>query len=157
MTNVVNKIIGLCAVPFSFVIFSNAAADSDIVGSASTVASQKYVLERAKEHDRYLLAKYQNYADNLHFKKINAAAINGNLDAQFELGHIYRSGQGVNKSDIIALMWYTISAENGVKNAEREKKFTEQYMAVDQIALARKMAKKWIKKADFNEPSPRQQ
>ena len=42
----------------------------------------------------------------------------GNADAQFNLGHVYRRGQGVPKNYKTAVKWYRLAAEQGYANAQ---------------------------------------
>ena len=46
------------------------------------------------------------------------AAEQGNVDAQYNLGNLYRFGDGVAQNDATALKWYTKAAEQGAAGAQ---------------------------------------
>jgi len=94
--------------------------------------------------DIYLIAKREFLEESKIVEDIIELAKEGEPSAQYRLGEIYQKGKGVTRSDIVALMWYIISEQNGHKNAGKSKEFTEQYMAIDQITLAYKMAQQWM-------------
>ncbi len=46
------------------------------------------------------------------------AAEQGDARAQYNLGQMYREGQGVPQNDKTAMKWYTLAAEQGVARAQ---------------------------------------
>jgi len=42
----------------------------------------------------------------------------GDTDAQYNLGQMYRQGQGVQQDNKTAVKWYTLAAEQGIANAQ---------------------------------------
>ena len=51
-------------------------------------------------------------------EKIKAAAESGDRNAQYQLGNMYGSGQGVSKDYVEAAKWYRKAAEQGVAKAQ---------------------------------------
>lgn len=143
MTNFASKILGLTILLCLFAI------TSDTTKAQSNPSAQDEYLNAitpSANSDSYEIEKYQYYIASLNYNKILKEAVSGNVMAQYELGNIYRYGQGVTKSEVIALMWYIISDRNGVPFADKEREFIEINMANDRITLAQKMANIWIKK-----------
>jgi len=136
----------------SIILLSNFARaegpiETEITASSSILPVTKNAILKHNGvaiEDRYLIAKRAFFEESKIVEEIIALAKNGEPNAQHQLGEIYKYGKGVTKSDIVALMWYIVSEQNGHKNASKSKEFTEQYMAFDQIALAYKMAEQWI-------------
>lgn len=136
---------------FSIILFLNSAnaeaqIESEITASASILPVSKTLIQNSNIvtlEDRYLISKRVFFEESKIVEEISTLAKNGEPSAQHQLGEIYKYGKGVTKSDIVALMWYIVSEQNGHKNASKSKEFTEQYMAFDQIALAYKMAEQW--------------
>lgn len=106
--------------------------------------SSIYLKEQPVTNDIYLLARHTFYIESQIVDSITTRAKNGEARAQHQLGNIYKNGNGVTKSDIVALMWYIVSERNGHEKASENKQFTEQYMAFDQINLAYKIANDWV-------------
>ncbi len=139
------KVLGLSLSLVALSFSQGACAEGDVIGSASTVSTNKAITNPVNMQDRYIVAKINFYQDSLKVDQLKEAAEQGDVIAQHELGDIYRNGQGVTKSDVVALMWYMISEENGAKGAGNDKDFTARYMAGDQIDLAFRMAERWQK------------
>lgn len=121
--------------------------DTEITAFTSVAPSAKITIQNENYNsikDRYIIAKRIFVEESKIVDEIMALAESGEPVAQHQLGEIYQNGKGVTKSDIVALMWYIVSEENGHKSASKSKEFTEQYMAFDQIRQAYKMAEKWI-------------
>lgn len=53
----------------------------------------------------------------LNYPKVLTLALNGNHDAEFELGVMFHDGDGVSQDDGKALEWYRKSAESGNRQA----------------------------------------
>lgn len=132
------KTILLVTIISSFAAFQSAYADNELVATASSIPNNQV------SHDSYINAKFLYHINSQRIDTIIKNAENGDYSSQYTLGTIYQKGHGVTSSDVVALMWYTISSHNGVKGAKQDKKFTEKYMAVDQIRLAHRMANMWI-------------
>ncbi len=49
----------------------------------------------------------------LAFQWFHKSAEQGNVDAQYGLGSMYESGQGVKQNDILAYVWTKIARDNG--------------------------------------------
>jgi len=137
------KYLTVLALVLNFTHFSY--AESGVITAASTLpASSITVAPNENVGDIYLNAKYDYDKYRLKLDQIINNAEKGNIYALRHLGIIYQNGYGVTKSDVVALMWYTISAEKGLKEAKTDQNYTELYMATDQIRLAHKMARLWI-------------
>ena len=52
------------------------------------------------------------------YKILRPLAEQGNAEAQFLIGHMYRTGQGVTKDHTEAVTWYRLAAEQGISDAE---------------------------------------
>lgn len=132
-----NSILAISII-FVFSTVQSSYADNELIATASSIPSNKI------SHDRYINAKFLYHINSLRIESIKENAENGDVSSQYILGNIYQNGHGVPTSDVVALMWYTVSAQNGVKDAVKDKKFTEKYMALDQVRLAHRMADIWI-------------
>jgi TPR repeat protein len=69
----------------------------------------------------------------------------GHPMAQNNLGHLYSQGQGVEEDKVTAYAWWKIAADNGNANANESKIDIAKIMTPEQIAEAKKLAKKMIK------------
>lgn len=67
----------------------------------------------------------------------------GHSGAQFGLGLLYDLGRGVAKNNVIALMWFDLSAAHGNPGAVRKRDLMAQGMTPEQIAEAQKLAREW--------------
>jgi TPR repeat protein len=72
------------------------------------------------------------------------AAEQGNVSAQYNLGVMYSSGEGVPEDDVRAYMWHNLSAAQGNEIAQRNKGVVEQRMTREQIAEAQRLSREWI-------------
>jgi len=70
----------------------------------------------------------------------------GNARAQFNLGVMYKNGQGVIQDDVYAHMWWNIAASSGNKNAVKSRGIVAKRMTPSQIAKAQKLARECVKK-----------
>ena len=61
-------------------------------------------------------AKSGDYATAL--QEWTPLAKQGNASAQYNLGQMYRDGEGVPKNDKTAVKWYALAAEQGVADAQ---------------------------------------
>jgi len=69
----------------------------------------------------------------------------GNADAQFNLGLLYRKGQGIDKNDRAALMWFIRAAKQGMADAQYNAGVM--YMEGRGASVSRVDALKWWKLA----------
>ena len=60
----------------------------------------------------------ENLSDSANFNQCTAEAKQGDATAQFNLGWMYRQGQGVTQDDKAAVIWYTKAAEQGHARAQ---------------------------------------
>jgi hypothetical protein len=81
----------------------------------------------------------------LAIKWYRRAAENFHKDAQNNLGAMYSKGEGIEQNFIEALKWFVISGENGSEDGRKNIDIVEKRMTSEQITLARKLAREWIK------------
>jgi len=72
------------------------------------------------------------------------AAAQGHIDAQLNLGNMYRKGQGVPQDDVEAYKWTSIAGGNGDAGAKRNLELLEKKMTPERIAEAQRRARDWI-------------
>ena len=68
------------------------------------------------------------------------AAEQGNTDAQFNLGYMYATGQGVTQNDELAHMWLNLAATEGDEEARRQRDLLAAQMTAEQINQAQRDA-----------------
>ena len=68
------------------------------------------------------------------------AAEQGNADAQYNLGAMHYSGQGVPQDYVTAHMWYNIAAANGHEYAAKNRDFLGPKMTPADISEAQRRA-----------------
>jgi len=73
------------------------------------------------------------------------AAENSHKDAQNNLGAMYSKGEGVEQNFIKALKWFVISGENGSEEGRKNIDMVEKRLTSEQITLARKLAREWMR------------
>lgn len=76
-------------------------------------------------------------------KWLRKAADQGNGLAQRQLSGLYMNGVGVEKDQVLALMWMKLAVKSGAPNAERLEKITASQLKPDQIAAAEKLVAEW--------------
>ncbi len=69
-------------------------------------------------------------------------AARGDAMAQKALGHLYHMGQGVPKDNVLAHVWFSRAALQGYKDADKNRDNVAKEMTSDQLAEARRMARK---------------
>ncbi len=79
-------------------------------------------------------------------KEFRVLAEQGVEDAQFNLGVMYRKGQGVIQDYVQAHMWFNIAAANGYEDAKKGRNLAEKSMTATDISRAQKLAKEWMEK-----------
>ena len=67
----------------------------------------------------------------------------GDVAAQFNLGVMYASGEGLPKDYIKAYAWSSIAAMQGIDRAQRVKEFVAQDMTHNQIYKAQNLSRKY--------------
>ncbi len=73
-----------------------------------------------------------------------ALAKDGNPYAQYNLGTMYETGEGVAQDNIKAYMWFSLSARTGDKNARKNRDDLAQKMTSAQLAKADKLVAKCL-------------
>ena len=63
--------------------------------------------------------------------------------AQFNLGVMYASGQGVPEDDVTAYAWLNIAAAQGQSSANKGKERVTKYMTQSQVAKAQKLSREY--------------
>ena len=96
-------------------------------------ATSVVIDEKQSAKEQYELGKkfydYKNYVDAVKYYRI--AADQGNMDAQYALGHCYYYGQGVVKDHGEAVKWYQKAADQGLADAkEKLKKIKKSSVAI---------------------------
>jgi TPR repeat protein len=71
------------------------------------------------------------------------AAEQGSAFAQFNLGRMYRTGQGVPQDYVQAHMWANLAAAQNHKNALVTRNLIAKKMSQSQIAEAQRLAREW--------------
>jgi TPR repeat protein len=71
-------------------------------------------------------------------------ATNGRVDALYNLGLAYSTGQGVVVDMIAAHKWFNLAAVRGVETAKSWRNQLAAEMSSGQIAQAQKLAREWL-------------
>ena len=100
-------------------------------------ATSVVIDEKQSAKEQYELGKkfydYKNYVDAVKYYRI--AADQGNMDAQYALGHCYYYGQGVVKDHGEAVKWYQKAADQGLADAkEKLKKVKKSSVAIKKVS-----------------------
>jgi TPR repeat protein len=66
--------------------------------------------------------------------------VQGNKNAQYNLGEMYEEGKGVALDYVRAHMWFNLSAALGYGDAAKSRDIVSKQMTLQQIAKAQKMA-----------------
>ena len=82
------------------------------------------------------------------FKLWLPSAEQGNASAQFNLGNMYRRGQGVKQDNFEAVKWYRKAAEQG--NAKAQVLLGLAYLLGKGVQFNKSLAKEWFYKACDN-------
>ena len=70
----------------------------------------------------------------------------GNPDAQFQLGQSYELHEGVEQSSVKAYMWLNLSAINGNEKARESRDAIAERMTGAEIATAQRLSSEWSPK-----------
>ena len=74
------------------------------------------------------------------------AAEQGVAQAQYNLGVIYGTGQGVTQDYVQAHKWYNIAGANGEEAGRKNRNIIEKRMTLKDISEAQKLAREWMEK-----------
>ncbi len=77
------------------------------------------------------------------FKRNLNKAEQGNVEAQFILGLMYRCGNGVQQNYVLAYKWFYIAKLNGHKAALEESHILTEKMVMAEIEEAERLAWDW--------------
>ena len=78
--------------------------------------------------------------------ELRTKAEQGDASAQFFLGGMYHSGEGVPEDSVTAYAWFNIAAANGVELAKSNKLRLAKKMTPEQIAKAQELSREMVKK-----------
>ncbi len=81
-------------------------------------------------------------------EELQSRAEQGDAEAQFNLGFMYRTGQGKPLNYIQAYMWNSLAAAQGLKIAIRDQYVLESFMTPEQLAEAQRLARAWKPKEE---------
>ncbi len=79
-------------------------------------------------------------------EELRSRAEQGYAEAQYNLGFMYRTGQGKPLNYIQAYMWNSLAAAQGLKIAIRDQYVLESFMTPEQLAEAQRLAREWAPK-----------
>ena len=71
------------------------------------------------------------------------AAKQGDAGAQFSLGIMYGTGNGVPLDYVAAYMWYNLAAAQGSKKAKKNRELISSRMTRGQVADGQRRAREW--------------
>ncbi|MGQ0742039.1 MAG: hypothetical protein ACT4OG_07060 [Alphaproteobacteria bacterium] len=73
-----------------------------------------------------------------------AAARSGRIDALYNLGLAYSTGQGVRVDYVAAHKWFNLAAQRGFDAAKSWRAQLAREMTTSQIAEAQRLAREWL-------------
>ena len=76
-------------------------------------------------------------------RRFETAAEHGAPEAQFHLGLLYSTGQGVDQDYVIAHKWFNLAALQGSDEARRFRGDISLDMTPQEIARAQRLAREW--------------
>ena len=85
------------------------------------------------------------YVDLDALNQFETEARNGRVEALYNLGLAYSTGQGVNVDYIAAHKWFNLAAMKGVNEARTWRAQLSAEMSPDQIAEAQRQAREWLR------------
>lgn len=71
------------------------------------------------------------------------AAEHGLVEAYYDLGLLYSTGQGVSQDLVIAHKWFNLAAVRGMKRAAVDRSDLAVEMSTTEIADAQRLAREW--------------
>ncbi len=77
------------------------------------------------------------------FDAVKKAAEQGHAVAQYDLGVMYETGEGVPEDDIQAYAWISLASAQGVENAKKVKEMLTGEMTSAEVAEAQKLSRKY--------------
>ena len=80
------------------------------------------------------------------FREWTQPAENGSALAQFNLGQMYRTGQGVPLDQVYAHMWWNIAASNGSETAAGNRNTISEMMTPSQLEKAQDLTRECVAK-----------
>jgi len=72
------------------------------------------------------------------------AALNGEIDALYQLGLCYASGRGVVQDYVTAHKWFNLAAVRGNDDALHNRKELTVVMTGEEVAEAQRQARQWV-------------
>ena len=87
------------------------------------------------------------YVDYDALTQFESEARNGRVEALYNLGLAYSTGQGVDVDYIAAHKWFNLAAMKGVNEARSWRAQLSSEMSPDQIAEAQRQAREWLRVA----------
>ena len=78
------------------------------------------------------------------FEDLLRCAEQGHANSQYALGYVYANGDGVPEDQVLAYMWWNLSAAQGNELAREIKDLIEQRMTREQIGDADRLSREWI-------------
>jgi TPR repeat protein len=76
--------------------------------------------------------------------QFESAARKGQVDALYNLGLAYSTGQGVGVDYVAAHKWFNLAAMKGVNEARKWRTQISSEMSASQIAEAQRQAREWL-------------
>ncbi len=86
---------------------------------------------------------YERFDYATALKEWRSLAEQGDAAAQYNLGVMYREGQGVPQDDVQAHMWFNLSAAHGMESARTLRDKLAEKMTPAQLADAQRLALEW--------------
>jgi uncharacterized protein len=113
-------------------------------GDSRAIDAENGIIEGQYSLAAFNLAK-KNVSVALNILRGNAE--HGDMQAQYYLAEMYSSGQGITRNDVLAYMWFRLSALQQYKDAELKINLLKVDMSPQQIEIAKKKVIDWkIKK-----------
>ena len=79
-------------------------------------------------------------------RHLRRAADQDDADGQNNLGAMYLNGNGVRQSYVRAHVWFRLAAAQDHRTANENRDFVAKQMTPDDLSMAQRMARKWVKK-----------
>lgn len=73
-----------------------------------------------------------------------AEARDGHIDAFYDLGLLYATGQGVEQDLVEAHKWFNLAAAGGLRSAAIDREDLARDMSAAEIAEAQRQARQWL-------------
>ncbi len=91
---------------------------------------------------------YERFDYATALKEWRPLAKQGDAAAQYNLGVMYREGQGVPQDDVQAHMWWSLAAVRGLEPAREYRDRVAARMTPAQLAEAQRLAREWTPKSE---------